>query len=40
MKDPDNKVADLYDARHTPEIYVVDPQGNTYYSQNATLPIQ
>src|SRR5712692_6894847 len=27
MKDPDNKVADLYDARHTPEIYVVDTQG-------------
>ena len=24
MKDPDNKVADLYDARHTPEVFVVD----------------
>src|SRR6266404_2411440 len=22
---PDNKVADLYEARHTPEIFVVDP---------------
>ena len=31
MKDPDNKVADLYDARHTPEIYVVDPQGKLVY---------
>ena len=28
MKDPDNKVADLYDARHTPEIFVVDPEGS------------
>jgi len=31
MKDPDNKVADLYDARHTPEIYVVDPGGKLRY---------
>ena len=31
MKDPENKVADLYDARHTPEIYVVDPQGKLRY---------
>ena len=31
MKDPDNKVADLYDARHTPEIYVVDPEGKLRY---------
>lgn len=31
MKDPDNKVADLYDARHTPEIFVVDPQGKLVY---------
>jgi peroxiredoxin len=31
MKDPDNKVADLYDARHTPEIYIVDPQGKLVY---------
>lgn len=31
MKDPDNKVADLYDARHTPEIFVVDPGGKLVY---------
>src|SRR5262249_17392603 len=31
MKDPDNKVADLYDARHTPEIFVVDPDGQLRY---------
>jgi peroxiredoxin len=31
MKDPDNKVADLYDARHTPEIFVVDPDGKVRY---------
>jgi peroxiredoxin len=31
MKDPGNKVADLYDARHTPEIYIVDPQGKLRY---------
>jgi peroxiredoxin len=31
MKDPDNKVADLYDARHTPEVYLVDPSGKLRY---------
>jgi peroxiredoxin len=31
MKDPDNKVADLYDARHTPEVYVIDPEGKLRY---------
>ena len=31
MKDPDNKVADLYDAKHTPEIFVVDPEGKLRY---------
>ena len=31
MKDPNNKVADLYDARHTPEIFVVDPDGKLRY---------
>ena len=27
MKDPGNKVADMYDAQHTPTVFVVDPQG-------------
>ena len=31
MKDPENKVADLYDAQHTPTVYVVDPQGKVRY---------
>lgn len=31
MKDPENKVADLYDARHTPTVYVVDSQGKVRY---------
>ena len=31
MKDPDNKVADLYDAKHTPEVFVVDPEGKLRY---------
>ena len=31
MKDPRNKVADLYDARHTPEIFVVDRSGKLRY---------
>lgn len=31
MKDPDNKVADLYDAKRTPEIFVVDKQGKVVY---------
>jgi len=31
MKDPGNRVADLYDARHTPEIFVVDPRGKLVY---------
>ena len=31
MKDPDNKVADLYDAKRTPEIFVVDPDGKLRY---------
>jgi peroxiredoxin len=31
MKDPGNKVADLYNARHTPEIFVVDPEGKLRY---------
>jgi peroxiredoxin len=31
MKDPNNKVADLYEARHTPEIFVVDPEGKLRY---------
>ncbi len=31
MKDQDNKVADLYDARRTPEVYVVDSEGKLRY---------
>src|SRR6266542_425149 len=31
MKDAGNKVADLYDARHTQEIFVVDPEGKLRY---------
>ena len=31
MKDPDNKVADVYDARRTPEVYVVDTAGTLRY---------
>jgi peroxiredoxin len=31
MKDPDNKVADLYAANHTPEIFVVDGAGKLRY---------
>ena len=31
MKDPQNKVADSYDARHTPTVYVVDSQGKVRY---------
>lgn len=31
MKDPDNKVADLYDAKHTPEVFVVDGTGKLRY---------
>jgi peroxiredoxin len=31
MKDPNNKVADLYDARHTPEVFIVDGSGKLRY---------
>ncbi|MGH9400324.1 MAG: redoxin domain-containing protein, partial [Thermoanaerobaculia bacterium] len=31
MKDPGNKVADLYDAKHTPEVFVVDRAGKLRY---------
>jgi peroxiredoxin len=30
-KDPGNKVADLYDAKHTPEVYIVSPDGKLRY---------
>ena len=36
MKDPDNKVADLYDARHTPEVYVIDAEGKLRYHGRIT----
>jgi peroxiredoxin len=31
MKDPGNKVADMYDAKHTPEVFVVDATGKLVY---------
>jgi peroxiredoxin len=31
MKDPGNKVADLYDARRTPEVYIIDREGKLQY---------
>ena len=31
MKDPGNKVADMYDAQHTPTVFVIDPQGKVRY---------
>jgi len=31
MKDPENKVADLYDAKRTPEIFIVDPERKVRY---------
>ena len=36
MKDPDNKVADLYDAKRTPEVYVIDAQGKLQYHGRIT----
>jgi peroxiredoxin len=30
-KDPNNKIADLYDAKRTPEVFVVDPSGKLVY---------
>jgi peroxiredoxin len=36
VKDPDNKVADLYDARRTPEVYVIDPEGKLRYHGRIT----
>jgi peroxiredoxin len=36
MKDPSNKVADMYDARRTPEVYVIDSQGKLRYHGRIT----
>lgn len=36
MKDPNNKIADLYDARRTPEVYVIDPEGKLRYHGRIT----
>ena len=36
MKDPSNKVADLYDAKRTPEVYVIDPEGKLRYHGRIT----
>ncbi len=32
LKDERNEVADLYDAQHTPQVYVVDPKGTLVYT--------
>ena len=32
LKDEGNRVADLYDAQHTPQVYVVDPKGALVYT--------
>lgn len=36
MKDPSNKVADLYDAQRTPEVYVIDSTGKLRYHGRIT----
>ena len=36
MKDPNNKVADLYDAKRTPEVYVIDSEGKLRYHGRIT----
>jgi len=36
VKDPSNKVADLYDAKRTPEVYVIDPEGKLRYHGRIT----
>jgi peroxiredoxin len=36
LKDPDNKVADLYNAQRTPEVFVVDSQGKVRYHGRIT----
>jgi peroxiredoxin len=36
VKDPENRVADLYDAQRTPEVYVVDSQGKLQYHGRIT----
>lgn len=36
MKDPSNKIADLYDAQRTPEVYVVDSTGKLRYHGRIT----
>ena len=36
MKDPSNRIADLYDAQRTPEVYVVDSTGKLRYHGRIT----
>ncbi len=36
VKDPSNKIADLYDAQRTPEVYVVDSTGKIRYHGRIT----
>ena len=36
LKDPSNKIADLYDAQRTPEVYVIDSTGKLRYHGRIT----
>ncbi len=36
MKDPNNKIADMYDAKRTPEVFVIDSEGKLRYHGRIT----